>query len=166
VAVFFTFKKYLQSFETATQKLPLLFLSLIAILLNFIFVFFEAYKFLETQMEEEINGCKKLLKKAKSKTFIAEIHQKINQLQVQQKKIKKNDKKQAFQSKLKKEEYKKVGAGKKPFYMKKKDIKKLKQVEQYESLKSKGKLDAFLTRKRKKMKSRDSKRMDSRVRRN
>jgi len=88
----------------------------------------QAYKFLEDQIQEEIDGCKKLLKKAKSKTFIQEIHQKISQLNMQQNKIRRNDSKQAFNSKLKKAEFEKVGKGKNPYYFKKKDIKKLKHT--------------------------------------
>ena len=122
-------------------------------------MFFEAYGFVEDMIEEDILNCKKLLKKAKSKQFSADLQRKLNQLISQKRSIASKDKNNSFLSKLKKEELKKVFKGKKPYYLKKKDLAKLQQAEKFEKLKKEGKLKQWLEKKRKKVKSRDAKKM-------
>merc|ERR1712013_49036 len=93
-------------------------------------LFQKSYGFVDAMKKEELQTVKKKFKKAKRREI---------------------------EKKRKKEEYEGRSAGKKVFYMKKSDSRKLELVDEYKKLKASGKIDKVLNRKRKMNASKEKK---------
>eukprot|EP01138_Halocafeteria_seosinensis_P000100 gb/GECG01000102.1/.p1 GENE.gb/GECG01000102.1/~~gb/GECG01000102.1/.p1 ORF type:complete len:294 (+),score=61.71 gb/GECG01000102.1/:1-882(+) len=122
--------------------------------------FRKAYKFLDENAESEIQTLQKQLKKEKNERKRENMQRRLTRLKQQLREAQKSDRIHEVKNRLKKEEEKKVETGKKPFYLKRKDIKELALIDRYDELKKKGPeaLDKAIEKKRKKNRKKDSNR--------
>lgn len=125
--------------------------------------FVNDYKFLDEMQQVEISKLDKKMKKMKNEelkeTVKAELMKKRQEMIERRRAIKINAAvKEAFH-----EEKEKVKQGKNPYFMKKSDIKNIALDQRYKELKSGGKLQKFLTKKRKRNASKDHVSMPSRT---
>jgi ribosomal RNA-processing protein 36 len=123
------------------------------------------YKFLDAYRDEEITRLKGALKAAE-KTGDAEEQYKVqSELSRLQGKKTRDEKAESFQrtkSMLRKAEREKVKEGKKPFFHKRSEIKKLELKDKFEALSKAGKLESFMAKKRKKNANKDHRWLPSR----
>jgi len=61
---------------------------------------------------------------------------------------------------------KKVSEGKKPYYLKRSDLRKQEMIEKYQTLKGQGKLDRYIIKKRRRQVAKDRKSIPNRRRNN
>lgn len=120
-------------------------------------VFNQSYGFIHDLQESEL----KQLEKIKSKTTdkqLSESMEKLYQSMKSRKEARTNaSKAQEIKRLWKKEEMQRVSKGKKPFYLKKNEVKKMELVEKFKSLQNSGEkaLDKYLEKKRKKKASKE-----------
>ena len=120
-------------------------------------LFQKSYGFVDALKKEELQTVKKKFKKAKGKEEKAELHKLLQRMEEQEKMNDQKAKRREIEKKRKKEEYEGRSAGKKVFYMKKSDSRKLELVDEYKKLKASGKIDKVLNRKRKMNASKEKK---------
>ena len=127
------------------------------------------YAFLEDYRDGEIKELKERMHKIRSKAkkkgkratprdaeALRSMQTELTKLQQTQAKTKRDRKFTNAKSKIMAAERKKVAAGvKRPYYMKKSELKKLQLTQRYEELKSRGKLDKFMVKRRKKNAAKD-----------
>lgn len=112
-------------------------------------MFQKSYSFVDEMKKDELKMVKKQFKKARNKEEKSSLHKLLQRMEEQEKVNELKAKRKENEKKRKKEEYEARSAGKKVFYLKKKEAKKLELLDQYKKLKESGKVDKVLNRKRK-----------------
>lgn len=117
--------------------------------------FMDAYGFLNDYQEKEVEQLAHQVKKTKNEEVKQELRQKLLQSSQEIKERKRHEAVQQRLSELKKVEKEKIKSGKKPFFLKQSAKRDIALEERYEELKKTGKLQQFLTKKRKKNANKD-----------
>ena len=122
-------------------------------------MFEKSYDFINDIKRQELEAVKKQLKKVKNKEKKEQLKGLLRKMK-QETKLKEAKKKMKELQRNRKEEEKiLIEKGKKPFYLKKSDRKKQELVEHYKELKSGGKLDKYLSKKRKRNAMKEKKKL-------
>ncbi|XP_043078384.1 ribosomal RNA processing protein 36 homolog [Puntigrus tetrazona] len=122
-------------------------------------IFNQTYKFLNAIREKETKIVKKKLRKTKSDSKKEEMKALLKRMQNQQKAQQRQEQEREKDLQFKRKQRELVGQGHKPFYLKKSDKKKLELAEKYSELKKSGKLENFLSKKRKRNATKDRKKL-------
>ncbi|XP_077082353.1 ribosomal RNA processing protein 36 homolog [Siphateles boraxobius] len=122
-------------------------------------IFNQTHKFINDLREKEAQLVKKNLKKAKSKTKKGELKALLKRMENQQRERQRQEQDREKELEFKRKQRELVGQGHKPFYLKKSDMKKLELAEKYSELKRSGKLENFLSKKRKRNATKDRKKL-------
>jgi ribosomal RNA-processing protein 36 len=120
-------------------------------------VFNQSYGFINELQDSELTHLEKEKLKTKNKEM-SESMEKLIQTMKSRKEARLNaSKAQEIKRSWKKEEMQKVSQGKKPFYLKKNELKKMELIQKYKSLKDSGEkaVDRYLEKKRKKKASKE-----------
>ncbi|XP_004490407.1 uncharacterized protein [Cicer arietinum] len=118
--------------------------------------FKKRYNFLyENDLPAERQALKKELKKCKDSERISEIEGHISWIDKQLKSDSTKNIETQILAKHKKKEREAAKQGKRPFYLKKSEIRKQRLIENYNHLKSSGKLESYIEKKRKKNAAKD-----------
>ncbi|XP_031569284.1 ribosomal RNA processing protein 36 homolog [Actinia tenebrosa] len=120
-------------------------------------MFSKAYGFVDEMKANEKKEIEKELMKTKNAERKETLKMLLKRMKQQEESKKKKKMKDEERRKRKKEEMELVKQGKKPFYLKKSERKKLELAEKYKKLKSSGKLEKYLSKRRKKTASKDRK---------
>ncbi|XP_032231357.2 ribosomal RNA processing protein 36 homolog isoform X2 [Nematostella vectensis] len=118
-------------------------------------LFRKSYSFVNDIRVEEKKSVEKELKKTKNAEKRKNLHDLLKVMNQQERSRKSAEAKRESKKKIKETERELVQKGKKPFYLRKSELKKLELAEKYKELKSKGKLQKYLTKRRKKTASKD-----------
>lgn len=122
-------------------------------------MFEKSYDFINDIKRQELEAVKKQLKKVKNREKKEQLKSLLRKMR-QETKLKESKKKMKELERNRKEEEKTlIEQGKKPFYLKKSDRKKQELVERYKELKSGGKLDKYLCKKRKRNAMKEKKKL-------
>jgi len=120
-------------------------------------LFQKSYAFVDDIKKNEYESVKKQLKKVKN-TEEKEKLLKLKQKMDTESKVKAEQAKRREMSKQRKKEMaEQTDGGKKPFYLKNSDKKKIESAEKYKELKASGKLDKYMSKKRKRNTQKDKK---------
>ncbi|XP_059425371.1 ribosomal RNA processing protein 36 homolog [Carassius carassius] len=122
-------------------------------------IFNKTYKFINVIREKETKIVKKKLKKAKSDSKKEELKALLKRMENQQRARQREEQEKEKELQFKRKQRELVGQGHKPFYLKKSDRKKLELAEKYSELKKSGKLENFLSKKRKRNATKDRKKL-------
>ncbi|XP_064601944.1 ribosomal RNA processing protein 36 homolog [Liolophura sinensis] len=122
-------------------------------------LFKKSYSFIEDVKERERQKLKKQLNKAKDAEAKAKIKSLLNRMGQQQQAEEAKAKKAEKEKEWNKREKELVAQGKKPFFLKKSDKRKLELAEKYRELKKSGKLEKYLSKKRKKNSQKERRKM-------
>ncbi|XP_023218773.1 ribosomal RNA processing protein 36 homolog [Centruroides sculpturatus] len=120
-------------------------------------LFQESYSFLNEMQQKEKMELKKQLKKETDERKRMKIKKLINKIDNQEKEKQKKKLREKNKKVMKQEVIEKLKEGKKPYFLKKSERKKLELIQHYKELKKSGKLEKYMQKKRKKNASRDSK---------
>mmetsp|Transcript_22496 Transcript_22496/g.29196 ORF Transcript_22496/g.29196 Transcript_22496/m.29196 type:complete len:356 (+) Transcript_22496:172-1239(+) len=123
-------------------------------------LFRKTYDFLDGYQDAEIKELKaslklELKKRGKDSKRHKEIQSVLSRLQTERTARHRSDKVRKILSNKKKEELEKVSQGKKPFFMKRSEKKKIEMEQRFMELKKKGKLKKYMEKRRKKNASKD-----------
>ncbi|XP_033734569.1 ribosomal RNA processing protein 36 homolog [Pecten maximus] len=122
-------------------------------------LFNKSYSFLKDIRIRERERVQKQLKKMKNAEKKQDLHYLLNRMKQQEMATDQKQKRQDLEKKWKTKEKERVKEGKNPFYLKKGDLKKLELAEKYRELKKSGKVDNYLSKKRKKTASKEKKKL-------
>lgn len=122
-------------------------------------IFCQTYKFINDIREKEKKIVRKKLKKAKSDSKKEELKALLKRMENQQRARQRQEQEREKELQFKRKHRELVGQGHKPFYLKKSDKKKLELAEKYSELKKSGKLENFLSKKRKRNATKDRKKL-------
>jgi len=112
-------------------------------------MFKKSYSFLDKIKTKEKKALKVRLKKEKNPEKKAALHKVLQKL-TQREILEKEDEEKTIRNReMKKKELEAIRKGKKPFYMKKSEKKKMELAEKYKKLKESGKLNKYISKKRK-----------------
>jgi len=112
-------------------------------------MFQKSYSFVDDMKKDELKMVKKKFKKARNKEEKSSLHKLLQRMEEQEKVNEFKAKRKENEKKRKKEEHAARSTGKKVFYLKKNEARKLELLDQYKKLKESGKVDKVLNRKRK-----------------
>ncbi|RLN21243.1 hypothetical protein BBO99_00009345 [Phytophthora kernoviae] len=118
-------------------------------------LFNKTYAFLDDYKQRELQELKQQLKKTKSVTEKEELKHEIALRSQEMKEKQKQQMIQGALTKRKREEREAVASGKNPFYLKRKDKKKVELQAKFQDLQETGRLSKFMAKKRKKNASKD-----------
>ncbi|CAM9554986.1 unnamed protein product [Sphacelaria rigidula] len=118
-------------------------------------IFRKAYGFLESYQDTEIEDLKKSLKKEKNQERRSRLQILLTRLQQERAERSQGDRRQAALREVKKKEREAVAGGKKPYFLKGSEKKRLSLEQRYDDLKEEGKLGKFMEKKRKKNAAKD-----------
>ncbi|XP_030855391.1 ribosomal RNA processing protein 36 homolog isoform X2 [Strongylocentrotus purpuratus] len=121
------------------------------------------YEFLSDIKEREKQELEKSMKQTKDPQKQLKIQRYLYKMEQQERAKNKKDTAKELEKKYMKKEKDLVKQGKKPFFLKKSDKKKLELAEKFKALKSSGKVDNYLAKRRKKNAQKDRKKMPSLV---
>lgn len=124
--------------------------------------FDKAYSFLDDIKTNERKCLKKEICKTKQPEKKQQLESLLRRMEQQAAAKKSEDAKREAEKKRKKAELELVKQGKRPYYLKNSEKKKLELAEKYKRLKSSGKLEKYLKRKGKKMTNKERKKMPHR----
>lgn len=124
-------------------------------------IFNQTYKFIKNIQEKEAQEVRKQLKKTKSKAKQEELKALLKRMDNQQRARQRQEQEREKELEFKRKQRELVGQGHKPFYLKKSDKKKLELAEKYSELKKSGKLENFLSKKRKRNATKDRRKLPS-----
>ncbi|XP_069116256.1 ribosomal RNA processing protein 36 homolog [Argopecten irradians] len=122
-------------------------------------LFNKSYSFLKDIRVRERERVQKQLKRMKNTEKKQDLHYLLNRMKQQEMATDQKQKRQDLEKKWKTKEKERVKEGKNPFYLKKGDLKKLELAEKYRELKKSGKVDNYLSKKRKKTASKEKKKL-------
>lgn len=117
------------------------------------------YSFLFDIKSREKEKIKKTLKKEKDPEKKVELKMLYNRMDQQEQSEIQKDKRKTLEKEWKKKEQSQVQQGKKPFFLKKADLRKLELAEKYKELQKSGKLEKYLSKKRKKTAQKEKKKL-------
>ncbi|KAF7703600.1 hypothetical protein HF521_022607 [Silurus meridionalis] len=112
-------------------------------------VFSQTYKFIDEIRHGEAEMVKKKLKKVKSAAKKEELKSFLKRMENQKRNHQRQEQQREKELHFKRKQRALVEGGHRPFYLKKSDQKKLQLAEKYNELKKSGKLENFLSKKRK-----------------
>lgn len=112
-------------------------------------VFNQTYKFINDVRQREAEMLKQKLKKVKSNAEKEELKSFLKRMENQKRNHQRQEQQREKELCYKRKQRALVGDGHRPFYLKKSDQKKLQLAEKYNELKKSGKLENFLSKKRK-----------------
>ncbi|KAL7867428.1 hypothetical protein AOLI_G00152420 [Acnodon oligacanthus] len=112
-------------------------------------VFKQTYKFIDDIRQREAQMVMKKLRKVKSDAKREKLKLLLKRMENQERAQKKQEQQREKDLQFKRKQRELVGQGHRPFYLKKSDKKKLELGEKYKELKKSGKLENFLSKKRK-----------------
>ncbi|CAM9153544.1 unnamed protein product [Ascophyllum nodosum] len=119
-------------------------------------IFRKAYGFLEAYQDSEIEELKQSLKKEKDQERSSRVGSLLTRLQQESRAERyRGDRARGALRQSKTKERQAVADGKKPYYLKNSDKKRLSQEQRYEGLKEQGKLGKFMEKKRKRNAAKD-----------
>ncbi|CAN0204493.1 unnamed protein product, partial [Hapterophycus canaliculatus] len=118
-------------------------------------IFRKAYSFLGTYQDGEIEELEKSLKKEKDRERSGRMQALLTRLQQERAERSQGDRARTAVRDAKKKEREAVAGGKKPFFLKGSEKKRLSLEKRYEGLKEEGKLSKFMEKKRKKNAAKD-----------
>eukprot|EP00794_Sanderia_malayensis_P020097 gene20097-22067_t len=118
-------------------------------------LFKKSYGFLEGMKKKEKKAIQQQMKKEKNLEKKAALRKLLQRMEQQETREKQAEERRVREHEIKKKEMEAVQQGKKPFYMKKSEKKKLELVEKYKHLKESGKLEKYLSKKRKRNAAKD-----------
>ncbi|KAI8048374.1 hypothetical protein BDF22DRAFT_658346 [Syncephalis plumigaleata] len=131
-------------------------------------LFQKAYGFIDEYRQSELQQMKQQLKKTKKPEMTAELQREIKRMESKEASRQETKRLQEFKRRLRKEEAEKVKQGKKPYFIKQSEVKRLALVDKYEQLaKHEGgtaKLDRILEKRRKRNAAKERKAMPKRRR--
>ncbi|KAM4611246.1 ribosomal RNA processing protein 36 homolog [Discoglossus pictus] len=122
-------------------------------------VFEKTYKFLDDVKKREKEAVQKKLRKSRDPELKEKLEQLIRRMDQQQEAAQKKQKQRERELEFKRQQIELAQQGKKPFYMKKGDFRKLELADKYQELKKRGKLEHFLSKKRKRNSHKDRRRL-------
>ncbi|XP_030627396.1 ribosomal RNA processing protein 36 homolog [Chanos chanos] len=122
-------------------------------------IFNQTYRFIDEIRQREKQMVKKSLKKTKSDAKREELRMLLRRMENQERERKRRDQQQEKELAFKRKQRELVGKGHRPFYLKKSDKKKLELAEKYSELKKSGKLENFLSKKRKRNAMKDRRKL-------
>ncbi|XP_028827017.1 ribosomal RNA processing protein 36 homolog [Denticeps clupeoides] len=122
-------------------------------------IFDQTYRFINDIRQKERLTVKKNLKKIKSKNKKEELQFLLKRMDNQERERKRKEQHREKELEFKRKQREMVGEGHRPFYLKKSDKKKLELAERYTDLKKSGKLENFLSKKRKRNAMKDRRRL-------
>ncbi|XP_062074204.1 uncharacterized protein LOC133778333 isoform X1 [Humulus lupulus] len=122
--------------------------------------FKKRYNFLyEEELPAEKEELRKQLKKSRDPEVIEELKNQLSWINKQLKPDSTKHRENAILAEHKRKEREAVKQGKKPFYLKKSDVRKQRLLEKYEQLQGSGKLEAYIEKRRKKNAAKDQRYM-------
>ncbi|CAN2391909.1 ribosomal RNA processing, partial [Pristimantis euphronides] len=124
-------------------------------------VFEKTYSFLDEVKKKEKEVLEKKLRKARDPALRDQLQQLLRRRNQQEEAAKQKQRLQERQAAFKRQQRERAQQGKKPFYLKKGDIRKLELADRYQELKKKGKVESFLSKKRKRNSMKDRRRLPS-----
>ncbi|KAG9472827.1 hypothetical protein GDO78_016756 [Eleutherodactylus coqui] len=124
-------------------------------------VFDKTYSFLDDIKKKEKMVLEKQLQKARDPARREQLDQLLRRMNQQEEAAKRRQRLQEKQGEFKKQQRERAQQGKKPFYLKKGDFRKLELADKYQELKKKGKVEKFLSKKRKRNSVKDRRRLPS-----
>ncbi|XP_074845350.1 ribosomal RNA processing protein 36 homolog [Carettochelys insculpta] len=127
-------------------------------------VFEKTYSFLGTLKKREKEIVQKQLKKTKNVEEQEKLQQLLKRMTQQEEAQKERQRRREQELALKRERREQAQLGRKPFYLKKSEKWKLELAEKYKALKGSGKLESFLSKKRKRNAIKDKRRVPFRKR--
>ncbi|CAI9555534.1 unnamed protein product [Staurois parvus] len=122
-------------------------------------VFLNTYKFLDDLKKKEKEVVQTKLKKARDPELREKLQKLIRKMDQQEEASQKQEKLRERQLEYKRQMREDARQGKKPFYLKKGDIRKVEMADKYRELKRKGKLEHFLSKKRKRNSHKDRRKL-------
>ncbi|XP_063774806.1 ribosomal RNA processing protein 36 homolog isoform X2 [Pseudophryne corroboree] len=122
-------------------------------------VFEKTYSFLNDIKKREKQVVEKKLQKTRNPDLKEKLEQLLRRMDQQEEAAQKKIKLREKQLEFKKQQRELAQQGKKPFYLKKGDIRKMELADKYQELKKKGKLEHFLSKKRKRNSNKDRRRL-------
>ncbi|OXB74332.1 UNVERIFIED_CONTAM: hypothetical protein H355_006861 [Colinus virginianus] len=122
-------------------------------------IFMKTYSFLDTIKKQEKEMVQKQLKKCRNVEQKEKLQQLLNRMTQQEQAQKKQQKRRERELALKRQQRELAKQGKKPFFLKNSDKRKLELAEKYAELKRSGKLESFLNKKRKRNAIKDKRRL-------
>lgn len=118
--------------------------------------FRKKYSFIfDEELPKEREKLQKMLKSSEDPKAVGEIEKHLSWIDNQLRKVQDGKKHSSKLSEHKKKEKEAVKKGKRPFYLKKSELRKQELTEKYDSLKASGKLEAFLSKRRRKNAAKD-----------
>ncbi|XP_078462133.1 ribosomal RNA processing protein 36 homolog isoform X1 [Lampetra planeri] len=122
-------------------------------------IFQSTYSFLDSIRQREKKELEKGLKKVKSSDRKQEMEYLLQRMENQERAKQKQEKRQEAELKAKREARELMLQGHSPFYTKKSELRKQELAEKYQALKKSGKVDKFLSQKRKRNAQRDRRKL-------
>ncbi|XP_041352351.1 ribosomal RNA processing protein 36 homolog [Gigantopelta aegis] len=122
-------------------------------------LFKQSYGFIDDIKAKEKQKLEKLLRKEKDSKKKENIKFLLNRMRQEEVAEKKKKERRSLEKQWKKKEMTMVHDGKTPFFLKKGDLKKMELAEKYKELQKSGKLDNYLSKKRKKNASKEKKKL-------
>ncbi|CAH2246038.1 ribosomal RNA processing 36 homolog [Pelobates cultripes] len=122
-------------------------------------VFEKTYSFLDDIKKCEKEIVQKKLRKVRNTEVKEKLEQLLLRMDQQERANQKQQKLRERELEFKRQQREKAQQGKKPFYLKKGDLHKLELADKYQELKKQGKLENFLSKKRKRNSKKDHKRL-------
>ncbi|KAH7863902.1 hypothetical protein Vadar_023213 [Vaccinium darrowii] len=118
-------------------------------------MFKKRYNFLyENELPAEREKLKRSVKESNDPTVIDELKNRISEIDKQLKSVSKRTEREIL-AEHKKREREAAKQGKRPFYLKKSEIREQKLIEKYKELKASGKLESYLEKRRRKNAAKD-----------
>ncbi|XP_062461713.1 ribosomal RNA processing protein 36 homolog [Pezoporus occidentalis] len=124
-------------------------------------IFMKTYSFLDSIKKQEKEMIQKQLKKCRNVEQKEKLQQLLNRMTQQEQAQKKQQKLRERELSWKRQQRELAKQGKKPFFLKKSEMKKLELADKYAELKRSGKLESFLNKKRKRNAIKDKRRLPS-----
>ncbi|KAE8600091.1 hypothetical protein XENTR_v10013064 [Xenopus tropicalis] len=124
-------------------------------------VFEKTYKFLGDIKKQEKDMVQKRLQKARDPELKEKLGQLARRLDEQEAAAQIRHKQRERELEFKKQQRELAQQGKKPFYLKRSDLRKMELADKYKELKKKGKLEHFLSKKRKRNSHKDRRKLPS-----
>ncbi|KAG8430292.1 hypothetical protein GDO86_018042, partial [Hymenochirus boettgeri] len=122
-------------------------------------VFEQTYKFLDVIKKQEKEMVQKKLKKVRDPDLKDKLEQLAQRMDQQEAAAQKRQRQRERELEFKKQQRELAQQGKKPFYLKRGDLRKLELAEKYQELKKRGKLENFLSKKRKRNSHKDRRKL-------
>uniref|UniRef100_A0A8C6NGM7 rRNA biogenesis protein RRP36 n=2 Tax=Melopsittacus undulatus TaxID=13146 RepID=A0A8C6NGM7_MELUD len=124
-------------------------------------IFMKTYSFLDSIKKQEKEMIQKQLKKCRNVEQKEKLQQLLNRMKQQEQAQQKQQKLRERELAWKRQQRELAKQGKKPFFLKKSEMKKLELADKYAELKRSGKLESFLNKKRKRNAIKDKRRLPS-----